>query len=180
MTSYQVFHEQQTEVTPTASDYVPIWDATTSRNAEATVGNIRGGGIVAIPDAATYTVLAANSGMIHVLPNLTADTVISLPTAAANLVYEFWYGGAAADAQDWQIDTGSDTNFFIGGVTHLDADAGTGADEVIPVYADGDSNSKLNILVPEVGTKVQLVCDGTNWYLNGISVAATAPTFADQ
>ena len=135
---------------------------------------------VAIPDAATYTVLTADSGKVHILPNLTADIVISLPSVENGLVYEFWYGGAAADAQDWQIDTGSDTNFYIGGVVHLDTDAGSAGDEVVAVFADGNSNSKINVLVPNVGTWVKVACNGTNWYLNGQVVGATAPTMADQ
>lgn len=135
---------------------------------------------VAIADAATYTVKDSNSGILHVLPNLTADITITLPTAAEGLEYEFWYGGAAADAQDWLFTTGSDTNYFIGGVTHLDTDAGSAGDEVVPVYADGNSNSKLTVLTPEVGTVIRLHCNGTNWYVNGTAVSATAPSFADQ
>lgn len=135
---------------------------------------------VAIADAATYTVKASNSGILHILPDLTADITITLPTAAAGLEYEFWYGGAAADAQDWLIDTGADANYFIGGVLHIDADANSAADEAVPVYADGNSNSKLTVLTPEVGTSVRLHCDGTNWYVNGHVVSATAPSFADQ
>lgn len=136
--------------------------------------------IVAVTDAATYTVLAANNGKTHVMPNLTADCTITFPTPAAGLDFTFQYGGAAADAQDWIFDFESDTNYLIGGVTHLDADAGSAGDEVVPVYADGNSNSKLSVLVPEVGTLVNFKCDGTNWYVNGIVVAATVPAFADQ
>lgn len=137
-------------------------------------------GIVSISDATTYTVLAANTGKTHVLPNLTADITISLPTAASGLEYEFVYAGVAADAQDWALDTGSNINFYLGGVAHLDTDAGSAGDEVVPVAGDGNSNSILNVLVPDVGTRVKMVCDGTSWILSGQVVGATAPTFADQ
>ena len=135
---------------------------------------------VAIPDAATYTVKTFNSGILHVLPNLTDDITISLPSAADGLVYEFWYGGAAADAQDWLIDAGSNTNFFKGGVVHLDEDAADA--EVAAVYSDGNSNSKLTVLTPAAGTVVKMHCDGTNWYVNGtvVSASASAAAFADQ
>jgi len=138
------------------------------------------GGLVNVGDVATYSVLAANSGKLHVIPGLTADCVLSMPTAEDGLDFEFIYGGVAADAQDWQFDTGSDTNFYLGGLVHLDADAGSGGDEVVPVGPDGNSNSKVNILVPDVGTRVRLACDGTNWFLQGQVVGATAPTYADQ
>ena len=51
--------------------------------------------------------------------------------------------------------------------------------ETEPV-CDGNSNSIVNVLVPDVGTRVLVVCDGTNWVLSGQVVGATAPTFADQ
>ncbi len=137
---------------------------------------------IAVTDAATYSVKTYNSGIVHMMPNLTADIVISLPTPKVGLEYEFWYTGAAADAQDWLIDTGSNTYFYKGGVLHIDADAGAGADESIPVYSDGNSNSKLTVLTPDAGTVVKLFCDGTNWYVNGtvVSASASAAAFADQ
>lgn len=136
--------------------------------------------LVSLTDTTAYTVLAANSGKVHVIPNLTGDLTLTLPTAAAGLEYTFRYSGVAADAQDWLIDATSNTNFFLGGVVHLDTDAGSAGDEVVPVAGNGSSNSKLNVLVPDVGTEVRLICDGTNWHLCGQVVGATAPTFADQ
>lgn len=138
------------------------------------------GRLVAVGDVAAYTALAANSGKPHIIPDLTADLTITLPTAASGLDFEFIYGGVAADAQDWAVDAGSDTNFFLGGLAHLDTDAGAAGDEIVPVAPDGDSNSILNVLVPDVGTRVRVICDGTNWFVNGSVVGATAPTFADQ
>ncbi len=72
---------------------------------------------VSVPDAATYTVLAANSGLVHYMPNLTASCTITLPTPKAGLWFDFAYYGVAADAQNWVITTGSDTNYFDGGLT---------------------------------------------------------------
>lgn len=135
---------------------------------------------IIVTDAATYTVREYNSGILHVIPNLTADIVISLPPEEAGLTYEFIYGGAAADAQNWLLDSGSNTNYFVGGVVHLDSDANSAGDEVVPVYSDGNSNSKLTVLTPDSGTSVRLYCDGTLWYVNGQVVSATAPSFADQ
>lgn len=124
---------------------------------------------VKVTDAETYTILATNSGKLHIIPDLTAHCVLSLPTAASGLYYRFIYGGVAADAQDWIFDTGSDTNFFLGGVTGIDPDDG----DVLPIYPDGNSNSIMKIDTPAAGTSVEFYCDGTNWYLNGIVVSAT-------
>lgn len=135
---------------------------------------------IAVPDATPYVVKTFNSGIIHMIPNLTADTTFTLPTPKIGLDYEFWYTGAAADAQDWLFNTGSDTYFFKGGVVHIDDDS-TG-DEATPVYSDGNSNSKLTVLTPSAGTRIRMVCDGTNWYVNGtvVSASASAAAFADQ
>lgn len=138
---------------------------------------------ISVADAATYTVDADNAGLVHYMPDLTADTTITLPTPQTGLWFEFVYVGAAADAQDWLITTGSDTNYYKGGVLHIDSDAGAGADESIPVRSDGNSNSKLTVLTPDVGTRVRIECaDGTTWNVSGIvvSASASAAAFADQ
>lgn len=135
---------------------------------------------VAVPDATTYTITAANSGKVHLVPNLTADAVFTLPAAAAGLAYTLVYAGVAADAQDWLVDTGADANFFLGGVIHADTDAVGAGIEIVAVAPDGNSNSKLTVLTPHVGTRIDLVCDGTSWYLSGMVASTTAPSFADQ
>lgn len=131
-----------------------------------------------VTDAATNTINVKDSGKMHIIPDLTADCVFSLPTAQAGLNYTFVYGGVAADAQDWQFDTGSDTNFYLGGFVELDTTGAT----VILEAPDGDSNSIVNILTPAPGTRIEFFCDGTNWYLSGTvhSETADAVTWADQ
>ena len=68
--------------------------------------------IVNVTDAATYTVLAANSGKTHVMPNFTASCTLTLPTAASGLEYVFISKAVAADAQNWVFDTGSAAAFL--------------------------------------------------------------------
>ena len=137
------------------------------------------GGIVSITDAATYTVLAANSGKTHVIPELTADITIDLPAAAAGLEYIFICSAVATEAQDWIFDTTSATNFYLGGLQFLDSDEpGSGA-TLVPVYPNGSSNDIMTILTPQAGCRIHVICDGTNWIVNGIVISATAPTFAD-
>lgn len=141
-------------------------------------GGIKVGAPVAVTDAATYTVLAENAGKLHVMPNLTADCTITLPSAAVGLNYKFMYGGAAADAQDWIFNTAATAQLFKGGVVHLDTDAGAAGDEVVPVYADASDDDALTVLTPEAGTMIELISDGSHWYVNGVVVSAGAPSFA--
>lgn len=131
---------------------------------------------VSVPDATTYTVDAQDSGLVHYIPDLTADIVISLPTPKAGLWFEFVYSGVGVESQDWQLDAGSDTNYFLGGLLYVD-DNPT-ADSIAP---DGDSNSLCNVLTPEAGTRIRCECaNGTNWILSGVVASANAPTFANQ
>lgn len=130
--------------------------------------------VVNVTDAASYTVLAANSGRLHILPNFTATCTIALPAAADGLVFEFVSKAVAADAQDWKIQS---PGAFLGGVIFLDTD--DPADTVAPVFPNGSSNDFLNVVTPGAGTRLIFVCDGTNWIANGYVVSATTPAFAD-
>ena len=125
--------------------------------------------------AATCTLTPGSSGVTHIVgaldAGLAADTVITLPSAADGLNYEFIYVGGAADAQDIQINTGSDTNFFIGGIVQHDPD--NGGDDTTVYHPDLNSNSKINLLTPDAGTHVRVFCDGTNWFLSGTLVSST-------
>ncbi len=134
-------------------------------------------GVVSVPDAA-YAVLASNNGKIHVIPDLTADRVISLPTAADNLYYKFIYKGVAQDAHDVTFDTGADANFFLGGVTGLDDDDG----DVLVIYPDGNSNSIMKMDTLNAGSVIELFCDGTNWIVSAVIISGTDThtTFSDQ
>lgn len=135
---------------------------------------------VNVTDAATYSVLAADSGKIHIMPNFTATCTLTLPTAAAGLEYTFIGKAVAADAQDWIIKSPSATNYFIGGVSFADTDAGAGADEIhAGIWSNGSSNDFLTVVTPGAGTRIHVICDGTNWIVNGQVYSATVPAFSD-
>jgi len=149
-------------------------------NGVLTTDGINASSIIVV-DSSPYAVLAANTGMIHTIADLGQNTSIDLPAEAAGLNYVFWYIGGADEAHDHDIDTENNTNFFIGGVAFADTDAGSGADEInAGIYSDGDSNSKLTISNASAGTRVEVTCDGTNWFINGVIYSDTAPAFADQ
>ena len=129
---------------------------------------------------ADYTVLVANSGKPHVIANVSADRTITMPAEASGLDYTFIADAVVADGHDWIFDTGSNTNFFTGGVLHVDTDANSAGDEIVFIGPDGDSESKLQVNLPSGGTWVRFICDGTTWTVTGTVVSATAPAFSDQ
>lgn len=133
---------------------------------------------VAVTDAATYTVLAKNTGKLHLIPDLTASCTLTLPASAVGLTYKFMYGGAAADAHNWVINTAATTSLFKGGVLFADADAGPAAAEVSAVYADFSNDDTLTVTAPRGGTVIEMVCNGDDWYVTGTVVSVTAPAFS--
>jgi hypothetical protein len=164
--------------TPTGSSEVPVSEIKTWLVGDATAAEIAAASDVsarapiAIADATSYSVLAANSGILHVIPDVAANITVTLPAAAAGLEYEFIYGGAAADAHNHIfIPT---AGFFIGGVTFHDAQA----DATTSVWSDGNSNDVFTLVTP--GTyRVKFFCNGTNWYVTGEITGATVCTMAD-
>jgi hypothetical protein len=138
-------------------------------------------GIVATPVAladgnATMTAATNGGGVINIVPNGTQDNTYTLPAPVAGQSFTFVYGGGAADATDFIINTGSNTNYFIGGVAFHDTDDGA----VSVVFSDGNSNSKIQVNVPAAAQITVIAKDGTNWQIFGTVVGATAPAFADQ
>ena len=168
--------------TPKYADSANVFElmGVTATAAEINAAADAGSRFVNVTDAATYAVLAADSGKIHIMPNFTADCTLTLPTAAAGLEYIFISKAVAADAQNWIIKSPSATNYFIGGVSFADTDAGAGADEIhAGVWSNGSSNDFLTVNVPGAGTRIHVICDGTNWIVNGQVFSATAPAFSD-
>jgi hypothetical protein len=135
-----------------------------------------------VDGTATSTLTAAQSGRTVLVgaaaAGLGADTIFTLPGVQDGLSFRFVYVGNAADAEDFQINTGSDTNYFIGGVLQHDI----GGEDGAIYHPDGNSNSRCNILTPDGGTDLEVWCDGTLWYISGFvnSATDTGVTFADQ
>ncbi len=111
---------------------------------------------------------------------LSGASTLTLPTAADGLSFRIVYVGGAADGDDLTITTGSDTNFFIGGAVQHDTD--NGGDDTATYYSDNGSNSKITLKTPGAGSRVELTCDGTNWFIHAVLVSATdvGVVFADQ
>ena len=134
-----------------------------------------GDGPVSLSDGNVTLTNATHSGRVLLVPDGGQDNTYTLPAPIAGSVFRFVYAGGAADATDAIIVTPGNTNFFIGGVTFLDSD-----NEISSVFSDGNSNSKIQINVPQ-GFDVTIVGkDTTNYQIFGNVTSTTAPAFADQ
>ena len=77
-----------------------------------------GDGPVTLGDEDTTLTNATHSGRLIVVPAITANRTITLPSPVAGSHFKFIYGGAAEETENLIFDTGADANYFIGGVVH--------------------------------------------------------------
>ena len=131
---------------------------------------------VALSDGSETLSNTTHSGRMLMVPDGTQDNTYTLPTPIAGSMFKFVYIGGAADATDFIVNTGADANFFIGGLAFDDTDDGAAS----VVFSDGNSNSKIQVNVPQAAEVTIYAKDGTNWYISGRVTGATAPAFADQ
>ena len=130
---------------------------------------------ITFSDADTTLTATANAGRVNVVPAMTGNRTITLPSPTAGVWFQLIYGGAAEETENLIIDTGADANFFIGGIIHLDSDA-----DNVSVYADGNSNSILTLTDFGLFEINILAKDSTNWIIWGHQQGADVPAFTDQ
>ena len=130
---------------------------------------------VALADADVTLSPATHGGRVLMVPALASNRTITIGAPTAGLYYKIIYIGAAEEAENLIIKSGSDTNFFKGCIIHADSNA-----DNVSIYADGDSNSKLTLT--DFGcTEINLLgIDSTNWAIWGISQGEDAPVFANN
>ena len=130
---------------------------------------------VALGDEDKTLDAATHSGRVLAVPAIGANRTITLPAPVAGQTYKFIYAGAAEETENLIIVTPGNSNFFLGGIVHLDSNA-----DNVSVYADGNSNSKLTLT--DFGVfEINIVAkDSTNYYIWGYQEGADAPAFADQ
>jgi len=130
---------------------------------------------VALGDEDKTLDAATHSGRLLVVPAIGANRTITLPSPVAGQTYKLIYGGAAEETENVIIKTPGNTNFFLGGIAHLDSDA-----DNVSVYSDGNSNSSLTLTDSGLFEINIVAKDSTNYYIWGYAEGADAPAFADQ
>ena len=130
---------------------------------------------ITLGDEDTTLTATANAGRTNVVPAITGNRTLTLPSPTAGIWFKFIYGGAAEEAENLIIDTGADANYFIGGVIHLDSNA-----DNVSVYTDGNSNSILTLTDFGLFEINILAKDSTNWIIWGHQEGADVPAFTDQ
>lgn len=128
---------------------------------------------VFVADATPYTVLAANSGKLHIILEQTNSITLNLPVIAAGLNYKFIMGGVATEAQNWII-VATTPSFYNGGVSWDDLNA---VASPVPVYGNGSSHLTLTATTPGAGTAIEIYSNGTEWFVCGAVFSNATPAF---
>ena len=111
-----------------------------------------------LTEASTLT--QADSGKVFML-NSATEFATTLPAPASGLHYKFICKAAPASAS-YTIVTNGSANIFIGGINELEVDTGDDG----PYDADGDTITFVDA-VAVVGDWVEMISDGTSWYITG-------------
>ena len=130
---------------------------------------------VALADENKTLDAATHSGRTLVVPALAANRTITLPAPVAGQSYKLIYGGAAEEAENLILLTPGNSNFFLGGIVHLDSNA-----DNVSGYSNGSSNSSLTLTDFGVFEINVVAKDSTNYYIWGYQEGADVPAFADQ
>ena len=130
---------------------------------------------VALGDEDKTLDAATHSGRVLAVPAIGSNRTITLPAPVAGQTYKLIYAGAAEETENLIIVTPGNSNFFLGGIVHLDSNA-----DNVSVYSDGDSNSQLTLTDSGLFEINIVAKDSTNYYIWGYAEGADAPAFADQ
>ncbi len=130
---------------------------------------------VVIADATPYTVLAANSGRMHIIGEQTSSITINLPVIATGMYYEFIMGGVATEAQNW-VFVATTPSFLNAGVAWTDLN--DAESNLAVVYGNGSSHLTLTVTTPAAGTKICFYANATpEWTVWGQVISDSTPAF---
>lgn len=158
----ETFKKAGTEVTASATE-LNILDGVTASAAELNMAADNSANLEVV--TTTNVITAAESGKTFILNSATAF-VSTLPAAAAGLRYTFIAGATQVTGGNHTI-VPTDDNTVYG--EYLVAGA------TIPASAEGSINWVADTILP--GDRVDVICDGTNWYVSGAAAATGAITF---
>lgn len=120
-----------------------------------------GGIIKPVKDLTAASTLSSSYSGYTLFLNSATEFATTLPAPSAGLNYKFIVKAAPA-AASYTIVTGGSANIIIGGINELEVDTGDDG----PYDADADTITFADG-VAVVGDWVELVSDGTSWYLTG-------------
>jgi len=128
---------------------------------------------------ADKSIAAAESGEVYITTaDPAAHRTLTLPPVKEGAYVKVIVGLTITTA-NLIIKTNGNDSLIVGGVLHSDTDAANTIDEAQFVLSD--SEDILTLIGTndgtQVGTWVEFICNGTNWYVSGVVVSDEVPTF---
>ncbi|MDD3183502.1 MAG: hypothetical protein PHD48_11980 [Alphaproteobacteria bacterium] len=165
-----------TTITPNsvdANDYVKVYSVTNTTTGYGTAQKIALQQLVDPVESLTAasTLTSASCGKTLML-NSATEFATTLPSPATGCKLKFIVKAAPASAS-YTIVTASSANILIGGINELEVDTGDDG----PYDDDGDTITFVDG-VSVKGDFVELISDGTSWYLYGQTKADGGATIA--
>tara|TARA_R110000824_G_scaffold302679_1_gene490439 strand:- start:11799 stop:12302 length:504 start_codon:yes stop_codon:yes gene_type:complete len=115
----------------------------------------------------TNVIAAAETGKTYILNSADAF-VTTLPLVEAGLHFTFYAGATQVTGGNHTIVINAANDNTIFGDYNV-------AGATVPASAEGSINWVADTMLP--GDKVEIFCDGTNWYISGSAAASGAVTF---
>ena len=128
---------------------------------------------------ANVTLTAADSGKYVIIEHATTSSRdLILPAVADGLNFKV---KLSLDlGQILEIKAAATGNFFEGGVTHIDTNTDVTTQTMDTQILASSSDEGISLAADtKAGTWIDLVCDGTTWFISGTVYADTAPTYVD-
>ena len=127
---------------------------------------------VALGDEDKTLDAATHSGRVLAVPAIGGNRTITLPAPVAGQTYKLIYAGAAEETENLIVVTPGNSNFFLGGIVHLDSNA-----DNVSVYSNGSSNSSLTLTDSGLFEINIVAKDSTNYYIWGYAEGADAVSY---
>lgn len=150
-------------VTSTAAE-LNILDGVTATAAEINMAADSSANLEVV--TTTNVLTAAESGKILILNSATAF-VTTLPAVAAGLRFTIIAGATQVTGGNHTVVPNASDDDTIFGELNV-------AGASVPGSAEGSINFVADTILP--GDRIDLVCDGTNWYVSGMATASGAIT----
>jgi len=130
-------------------------------------------------DAALTLTAALHGGRIVYQGDVSADRIITLPTATAGLTFRFVSTDlTAADGHDVQFQIAAGSCFFQGGLTFHDTiTSDTNGQKALGVFATATEDDFLNVHLPVDYDLTFVGLSATRYLATGYVTSAAIPTF---
>ena len=121
-----------------------------------------------------------DSSIILIKNAMSGNRVITLPSATTANGVNYMIKITVDLSGTLNFVSNATNELFIGGVSHIDTDTDNAITLIDTQILSGTAKEGIQLAADtKAGSWIDLVCDGSEWYINGSIYAHTAPTYVD-